>query len=563
MPRVAAAEASSALNGRPGPAASLPVAALTAAVAVAATLPLAAVELRRLLDVEHYGFWPLAFGAFFVVLWCDRPTEAVPHAAVTGTASAVLFVSGLGCLGLALWLDPPSPWLGYVAFVLTSAGAFWRFFGPAAHAALPAWAILLVLVRPPLNYDAAMVRSLQGVAASLASWFLDQLGVMHIRHGVALELPSQVLFVEEACSGAQSLFSSLFVAVLLAVWGGRGLVWSALLVAAAVGAAVLANAFRIVVTAFVLARYDVSLLEAPWHTLLGYATFALAVAAVLAFNRPLMFLLGPIRSDVSPEPNMWVRLWNGDADEAAVPVDPPAKAGPRFGVVLSAATLLAAVGAGYWLASGRLSFTRFAGSRTEGAEEVIDSLDRFGKGTFGADLRDWPVGAFEIVRRPEMHLFGAYTRQWDVASPAGTGVLTLDYPFPGWHDLRDCYANIGWFVAENWIAPTDDGPACVVQSLLTKADGTQALLTFGLFRQDLSLAALGQADLPTGRLTRRLAGGDQAAEAQVADRQQMVQVQLLLQLHVPLEPEIRRAAMTRFLDARDRVRRRLKREAES
>jgi hypothetical protein len=41
--------------------------------------------------------------------------------------------------------------------------------------------------------------------------------------------------------------------------------------------------------------------------------------------------------------------------------------------------------------------------------------------------------------------FGAHSRTWQYRSKSGMlAVVSFDYPFPEWHDLRLCYQSIGW-----------------------------------------------------------------------------------------------------------------------
>ena len=106
-----------------------------------------------------------------------------------------------------------------------------------------------------------------------------------------LILPTKQLFVDEACSGIVSVISLSTCAAIYAVWQRRPLVHIALLMAAAVGWAVLLNVVRIVTIALAEAHAGVDLAEGVAHTLLGLGVVALNVLAVIALDWLLHALL--------------------------------------------------------------------------------------------------------------------------------------------------------------------------------------------------------------------------------------------------------------------------------
>jgi hypothetical protein len=83
--------------------------------------------------------------------------------------------------------------------------------------------------------------------------------------------------------------------------------------------------------------------------------------------------------------------------------------------------------------------------------------------------------------------FGDHSRTWRYQNQRGNlvAVLSFDYPFPSWHDLRSCYTMTGWTLAEteHFTHPLDGNSnnlACV-WAHLTRPVEQDAYLWFGEF----------------------------------------------------------------------------------
>jgi hypothetical protein len=73
----------------------------------------------------------------------------------------------------------------------------------------------------------------------------------------------------------------------------------------------------------------------------------------------------------------------------------------------------------------------FGDWRAEDMPDHIGPWARQGESTFESRDRDNP--------------YGAHSRTWRYQTKSGlTAVVSFDYPFPDWHDLRWCYNAIGW-----------------------------------------------------------------------------------------------------------------------
>jgi hypothetical protein len=84
--------------------------------------------------------------------------------------------------------------------------------------------------------------------------------------------------------------------------------------------------------------------------------------------------------------------------------------------------------------------------------------------------------------------FGAHSRTWRYQTKSGlAAVVSFDYPFPEWHDLRICYRGTGWGVSKvdtftHAAAPGGDGLECM-RCELTEPFEHRGYIWFGEFDQ--------------------------------------------------------------------------------
>jgi exosortase/archaeosortase family protein len=161
---------------------------------------------------------------------------------------------------------------------------------------------------------------------------LDVVGVRHLHQGNVIELPGHRMFVDEACSGVNSLFVLFAATAVFVVAANRPLVWSALLLATSVFWAAVANTVRVTTIASAQSRYDVDLSSGWQHQTLGFTTVGLAMLMLVSTDRILAFLLQPIPlHDEGGRANPLSKIWNrcvaGEATKSmqAVTVEPPAE----------------------------------------------------------------------------------------------------------------------------------------------------------------------------------------------------------------------------------------------
>jgi hypothetical protein len=57
----------------------------------------------------------------------------------------------------------------------------------------------------------------------------------------------------------------------------------------------------------------------------------------------------------------------------------------------------------------------------------------------------WVQGDSNFQKRDSDNPYGAHSRTWKYRNKQGlNGLISFDYPFPEWHDLRYCYTSAGW-----------------------------------------------------------------------------------------------------------------------
>jgi exosortase/archaeosortase family protein len=302
---------------------------------------------------------------------------------------------------------------------------------------------------------------------------LDLLGVYHVMAGNVVEVGGRRLLVEEACSGVNSLFSALACTLFFAMLVRRPLVHTALLLASAVGWVLAANALRVAAVAYVAVRWGADLSDGWRHQALGAGLFAAVLGLIWSTDRFLLFLTapsGPPKSAAGRFP----------AAETPRPAAAPRTAG--------AAAWVLAVGYLVLLAAHLWSYAKAeaAGQATEDrmaplvakldAEAFPDRIDRWRRQNYVPESRD-PGSAF-----------GEHSKTWTYQAGANTAALSLDYTFPGWHDLTRCYTGQGWAMDEQVVRRAGGGdrgaPEGFVAVKLSKPGYRSGYLLFSQLDQD-------------------------------------------------------------------------------
>ncbi|HAC92730.1 MAG TPA: hypothetical protein DCF63_19180 [Planctomycetaceae bacterium] len=421
-------------------------------------LPLVYAEARALWYMKHYQFFPLAWAAFVGILLMRGELGGSAHRwrwylgalgltfTVTLTILAALMSYGklaqISAIGLVLsWmlLRLKNPW--YHCFA-------WIF-------------LLAVTVRLPVTLDQQLIHGLQARSSSSASALLDLTSIPHLATGNVIEIKPGKLFVEEACSGVDSFYALMAVAIMLCVWQQRGLVVSLLTLAAVPLWAWFGNVLRLYTLAYLYNNWDLNLTEGWQHTALGLVIFALAFGGLLSMMEALTRLFSPLPgSDVNTDWAHWlynvVVSWpDSDMDEAAAlkkklasddasVVETPAGARRPAALqwILSGAAMLIFLGAAAMTAGPVLGFgaNKIQGPKLfdRGDVDLALSADNLPADLGGMKLKD-----FQVSHRETNSMFGAHSATWMFQDQSREIVISFDFLFSVFHPLEVCYISTG------------------------------------------------------------------------------------------------------------------------
>lgn len=457
--------------------------------ALAVHIPMLLSYFSTLWSYGHFQFFPFALLAWVLLFRSRLDWKRI---SLTPLSIGLLVVDA-GLLLCSCVVG--SPWIAAVASAFgVAALAFSSIDLRTKRRPWELALLFLAVVRPPGGYDVQIVQKLQLITSRVASGLLDQMKILHTRSGNLIELPGKRLFVEEACSGVQSLFAIIFIALLVIAVQRRGPLHALLLLIVAPFCAIPMNIARVVAIAVAFDEYQLDLSSGASHAVLGYVLLGAAAVLVLSADRTIRFLSAPISENwkeagsKSIDRNRLVRFWDkywGDTSEPRVRIRSFAR-GP-----LLSSSLVAAVLCGWQCVS------LFASNQPtlRVAQPVFSSVtlpERLGK--FTLDRR-------EVEERSRSATDGQFSERWRYRNGASEAVVASDYPFTGWHHLEVCYTGIGWQVESRDVSK-DDWPFIVVR--FSKPTGEQAVLLYSMFDasgEPLKPKAL---DDPVATMTERL-----------------------------------------------------------
>jgi len=236
-------------------------------------------------EAYSYGFFvPLLAGYFFWRRWPEvKPanlTEVEAHRAWWGLGLVVLLVAPIELLRQTPLYWRPILWsMGFLAVVATVLAAFLTGGRGAIRGLLFPACFPLIGIPWPGQVEIGTTVALQGWVAVATGEILNWLGVAAVVEGKTIRVAQCVLGVEEACSGLQSLQSSLMVALAGGEVFRRGGRTRLALLAWAVGVALAGNLIRAVILGLIGARSGPERVE-YWHNLLGMGILLAVVLVV-------------------------------------------------------------------------------------------------------------------------------------------------------------------------------------------------------------------------------------------------------------------------------------------
>jgi exosortase len=373
-----------------------------------------------------------------------------------------------------------SPWLTQLAVTLVfAAWAVGGLTGVRLHT-IGAWLLLLLITLPlPLGLDQQLIAGLQAYSAWAASSALDTLAVPHLRTANLIEVRGSQLFVEEACSGVTSPYALLATAAVLLYVNSRSLLVSILALLAVPVWAAVGMFLRILVVCLAFEWWARDLSTGWDHALLGIAAFGVSVLGYWITQWLLVMLLAPVpptepefefmfRSVNSvfswPNPDPLAESQDGDPDENLQ--------ARRVRELLQ--ELAAERQANRKLVRWQEELPWVRVVQASGILAVLltlpiaatlassfQSVTRVGLPSFNQqDLKSFPGAALTAIQSPGWKLqefgqqtrssashFGEHSLLWRYTGPGGvSALLSLDFPFRGWHGLEARYRSIGWTV---------------------------------------------------------------------------------------------------------------------
>ena len=229
-------------------------------------------------DNYSHGFLvPIIAGYFLWQRWPDIKEKIVKPDGM-----------GLLLVGLAL-LQLVVAWLGAEYFPMRSslivllAGLVLYLFGREVlkGLALPLGYLIFMVPIPYIIYD-AVAFPLKLFITKFSVIILQMMGVVVMREGNIIMLPTTTLEVADACSGIRSLMSLLALAAAYAFMIQTSTLKRVILILSAVPIAIVTNGMRVIITGILAQWWGAQAAEGFFHEFAGLAVFALAMVLLVA-----------------------------------------------------------------------------------------------------------------------------------------------------------------------------------------------------------------------------------------------------------------------------------------
>ena len=476
-----------------------------AIVAALALMPMFLTHLGHLSRMPHRSHYVIVLLGFAVLVW-RRWAKATsePQIALRPLDVAILVGS---CVLFAIATRLGSPWLATASLVFL-AGVFLRrlpsvdgigYGGP--------WAFLLLLLPLPLGFDQSLIGSLQVFATTCSSRLLDLMTVNHMVSGNVLELPGRQLFIDEACSGIQSLFAMLTCVAFFVVWTKRPVILAIPLLLSSVVMCTITNIFRIVLVVQAELR-GVDLATGWPHECLGVTLFALALGLVYCSEGFFLFLFAPIINPATGTPdNRSARFWNNltksihTAVYGVLPTGQETTESTWLDRFLHPQAIAKACVLTATLCFAFFGVTQHIHGHDSAREEEMSGLEHamlqqseaLREDSLPEAMGPWRRVSFERIDRNGGLITDSVA--WTYRSPFYEATLSLDYPFYGSHNVSECYHLTGWDVREKTTTPLGYSKAT-----LSRPFGEHALLFYDVFDAEGTV----ELESVRGKLTERL-----------------------------------------------------------
>src|SRR5579862_1460 len=227
-----------------------------------------------------YGLVVPIFSLF--VLWQDRGKLAALPLKPSWPGLLILL---LAALALVIGTISSEFFLPRLSFLLLVCGMV-VFFAGWRHLYAVSFPLgFLILLAPSASIFQHVALPLQLIASNSGALILKLVGIPVVREGNILIVPGAKLQVAEACSGIQSLFSLLTLAMIYGYAVEQKIRIRILLALAAVPIAIVANALRIALAAITLQHLGLERSQGFLHLFSGWIVFMVSLLMLFLFHR--------------------------------------------------------------------------------------------------------------------------------------------------------------------------------------------------------------------------------------------------------------------------------------
>ena len=427
----------------------------------------------------HYQFFPFAFIAFFSLLWSRQHSRNLRPRLVS-----VLVVLDLLMLFTAAVVR--SPWLSsFGLWHLLLALAVSRKDKDTGSSLAYLAVLPLLAVRLPANTDLLIIQRLQDLTSRVASNVLNLAGCQHLRQGNVITLPSKTLLVEEACSGVQSLFTLLFLAVLICCWKRRRLFHASFVLVGGVFFAGFMNVIRVIIIVMAEYWWQKDLTVGWSHDLVGYAVLMLAAGLVYNFDYFLLGFTSPVPDGGLSKPNAAYRnpcvavfnqLFATKTEHVSRGLDSDTVPSDQMQL-----WKLSVVGSSIFCVLGVGAQAPAFFSTSERSGDITTNLNLLSELTLDQNLAGFLLQTYNEEERKRDDIAGQFSNVWVYHSGNMDAMVSCDHLFCGWHDLRMCYTGFGWEVSDSKLDQSESEWQ-LMRVRLAKPDlGSYGLLFFSFF----------------------------------------------------------------------------------
>ena len=508
--------------------------------------PILWVQCLSLWSRPHFQFFPMAWLCFGYFAY-DR-MGGLASCRTSFRLSAGVLVALLCFAASAESILISSPWLAYAAAVgLVVAWLLLRGNNLPWPAAVGLSSVLWITLPFPAGYDDKLIQFLQRQSSYLTSVILDCIGILHLPEGNVLELSQKRLFVDEACSGVDSLYALMAICLSLVLWFRQRLFVAIISLSLVPVWASCGNIVRLVSIVLGLEWVGIDLSHGTQHTILGLFVFAGAFSCDFAFIQFAGALFGrktPVLAQLGESSGVGlVELGKPEG------LRPAARSTQRvLSVIANVVFMLLFLGVG--------TFTvQFLSRSTLQSYPTIDpeALARVKENqNLPKQLEDWQFEGYQNLERSRESSQGQFSHVWTYRSSVGPVLVSTDFPFRGFHLLDICYQGAGWRLttATRQIEQSYGGNEPNPQGMfyphimeLANDEGKSAYILYAIFQLD-------------GTPVRSVAKGVQGFERfeQTILEPVTFQIQIMMESGEPVTPEQKDIAHRNFLTVVNQLR---------